>query len=119
MMKQKAMKVINGQNFKGSLLLSELEHSEDSYKAIGISNYHLSYADTVVLDDLASDRECNMVLKRDTGWFVKLYDSPDENNHESMSQNLNSILSACLGAGYQMIEFDTDASVYHNLKTFE
>ena len=84
MMKQKAMEVINGQNFKGSLLLSELEHSEDSYRTIGISNYHLSGADTVVLDDLASDPECNMVLKLDTGWFVKLYESPDANTHASM-----------------------------------
>lgn len=119
MMKQKAMKVINSQNFEDSLLLTELEHSEDSYRTIGISNYHLSGADTVVLDDLASDPECNMVLKRDTGWFVKLYESPDANTHASMSLNLNSILSACLSAGYRMIEFDADANLYQKLQTFE
>lgn len=119
LMKRKAVEVLNGRNSNDTLLECELERTEDSYKAIGISTYHLSLDDTVDLDGLAFDRECNMVMKRDTGWFVKLYDSPQANDREHLTEHLKSLFRACLGAGFRMIEFDADASIYHNLQTFD
>ncbi len=117
-MKQKAIDVLNDNADRDPLLENELAATIDSYKVIGICNAHLCEGDKSMLDMMASDDECNMVMKRDTGWFVKLYDAPEFNEREDMSSNLKKLLRGCLGAGFRMIEFDADAAYYSHLETF-
>lgn len=97
----------------------ELAATEDNYKVIGISTCHLSKADQVSLDELAQDEQCNMVMKRDTGWFVKLYEEKEYNDGHAVSDNLKALLGFCFNAGYRMIEFDADASQYEYLTLYQ
>jgi len=99
-------------------LLEEIRATEDQYKTIAVSTIHLSEQDKARLTELADDKMCNMVLERDTGWFIKLYDETESNEH-GVSDSLNLIFTVCLEAGFRMIEFDCDAQSYECLSTYE
>jgi hypothetical protein len=101
-----------------NVIEQELLDSEDQYKTIGISVNHVSEADRESLSELAIDESCGMVLERDTGWFIKLYDESDSNNRHSISDDLKSLLESCLSAGYRMVEIDCDAKIYESLPTY-
>ena len=92
--------------------------SSDQYKTLGVSTSHLTIDDLKALEEIADDLNCNMILSRDTGWFVKLYDEPFDNFHKGMSESFNKILIGALSAGYRMVEFDCDATEYKTFKVF-
>ncbi len=97
-----------------------LAASQDSYRVISISTAHLSPGDIIGLDSLANDSECQMVMKRDTGYFVKLYDDIETNNgFIGHSDSFDNIVINAYEAGYRMIEFDCDATIYACLPAFE
>ena len=104
----------------------------EEYKVLAISTSHLSKEDTSVFHSLshhhldAYDHPFrHMVMARDTGWFIKLYDEADYNDlvtypqaiGEGMrfSPALHKIIMFAHSNGYRMIEFDRDAEEYPNL----
>jgi hypothetical protein len=101
-----------------NVIEQELMNSIDQYKTVGISVDHISEADRDSLSELAADESCGMILERDTGWFIKLYEDIDSNNRYLISEGLKSLLESCLKAGYRMIEIDCDAQTYENLPTY-
>ena len=92
---------------------SLLNATEDQYRVIGISTDHLSREDRDYLESLAKDPAIGMVMGRDTGWFLKLYEDLDLNlDYPAMSPSLQAIITCVHMAGFRMIEFDCDATSY-------
>ncbi len=96
-------------------ITNQLKAHKDSYQCIGVNLAHLKEDDKHALDCMTSD---SMVMERDTGWFVKLYEKDDESKsvkelykqmYPGATDNLLSIMCAAYCAGFRLIEFDTDA----------
>ena len=87
----------------------------ESYKAACLSTAHLTPADHRRLDRLQS----NMVICRDTGWFVKLYEEPENNFYPFMSREFNDILVKLCHSGYRMVEFDCDGPISEYFPNFD
>lgn len=102
------------------VIQNELTHCAEQYKCIAISTGHLSPDDLDRLHRIVSGGACNMVMKRDTGFFVKLYgDSVEVPDHfVGMSDQFNGLLSQVALAGYLLVEFDCDAQVYSCFPVF-
>jgi hypothetical protein len=97
----------------------ELLASKDTYKVISISTSHISNEDRIKLDVYSNDKNCNMIMNRDSGWFIKLYDDESANEEHGLSAPLTTLLNVCLNLGFRMIEFDCDATVYESLASFD
>ena len=80
---------------------------QESYKTVCISTGDITERDIGMLEESDS----NMVMSRDTGFFLKLYEERESNMEEfgGVSLRLLSIIQAAHGAGYRMIEIDADA----------
>lgn len=92
----------------------------DQYKVIVVSVSHLTQDDQDALEVLVNDTNCNMVMGRTTGWFVKLYEEVEyEIENNGFSDSLKSILSKAHKAGFRMVEFDSDGSCYFDLPVFD
>jgi len=92
----------------------------DQYKAIGVSSAHLTLDDYNALEILGHDEDCGMVMGRDTGWLIKLYDMPENNlGYEGMSDTFHKILVDAVEAGYRLVEFDTSAAVHDEFKVMQ
>ncbi len=96
-------------------ITNQLKAHKDSYQCIGVNLDHLKEDDKHALDCMTSD---SMVMERDTGWFVKLYEKDDESKsveelykqmYPGATDNLLSIMCASYRAGFRLIEFDADA----------
>lgn len=99
---------------------NELAACREQYKTVCFSTGHLTGRDCKTLEELALDDSCNMIMKRDTGWFVKLYDEVGDNSYYvGMSEFFFTILNAALAAGFRMVEFDCDADEQSPFKIFE
>jgi hypothetical protein len=94
-----------------------IANSAESYKVLALSTGHITKEDTDALNAAAADPEENMVMKRDTGWFIKLYYVPDISDQHSPAIKL--IIKLAVNAGFQMIEFDGDAGYIDGLPTFD
>lgn len=83
---------------------------EDKYQCIGVSTSHLTSDDKDKLS-LTADGECNMIMERDTGFFIKLYEETEYTHNlcDNLSQEAQDVIMACHAAGFRMIEFDCDA----------
>lgn len=88
---------------------------EDQYKCIAISTAHLDHHDRMVLEN--SDK--NMIMGRDTGWFVKLYEDEPLSGLSMFTPKFQTLVSDIYAAGYRMIEFDGDAPVLDGYATFD
>lgn len=93
-------------------LRDALKSSVDTYQVICINSSHLIDSDKDLLDNLGTST--GMIMKRDTGWFVKLYEDLESNYLYDSSNELKKLFELCHAAGYRMIEFDCDASFYHS-----
>jgi hypothetical protein len=93
--------------------------SKDTYNVISISTSHISNEDRIRLDVYSNDKTCNMIMNRDSGWFIKLYDDESANEAHGLSAPLTTLLNVCLNLGFRMIEFDSDATVYEALTCFD
>ncbi len=97
-------------------LEAPLSSTAEQYRVLMVSTAHLSKSDCVAIQKLAEDCKCNMIMGRDTGWYVKLFDDPTSNqDYEGMSENFHTLLRAVLAAGFMMIEFDSAAGIHSEL----
>ena len=104
-----------------------LLNAAETYKVIALSTAHISKEDAAALDAAAADPEENMVMKRSTGWFIKLYWEQDSNDQETKNRNrrhgvsaeIKDLLSMAANAGFQMVEFDSDADCVAGIPIFD
>jgi len=94
----------------------------ETYEVLVLSTAHLTEADNIGLGKMAKDPSENMVMERETGYFIKLYTADNDgfshNKYPVLSNHFTRILHyadsiECLG-----IEFDCDAGTLGFLKTF-
>lgn len=88
--------------------------ARDTYRVVAVSTGHLTSSDMRYLESVSvrEPNRDNMIMSRDSGWFIKLYDEDDMYNHrEGLSIAANEILRLAYMAGYRMVEFDSDAEV--------
>lgn len=97
---------------------NELTTSSDQYKALGINISHFSAQDIETLTSMANDENTNMVVARETGFFIKLYDDVNA-EYQGATIALQNLFKTVRQAGYRLIEVDTDAKTYNTLETFE
>jgi hypothetical protein len=83
----------------------------ETYRVMAISSGHLTFEDTQLLDYKANHYAENMVMGRDTGFFMKLYEKDQCNDDDSYSESLKDIIRYAVTHGFRMIEFDCDAPV--------
>lgn len=95
--------------------IRKMLEEKDRYSCVAISTAALTCYDQQLLAKLEYDS--NMVMGRDFGWFIKLYEETDaltamlgEVNDDCY--NLHKILLNAHQAGYRMVEFDSDAQLY-------
>lgn len=78
----------------------------ESYRVMAISISHITELDSTFLSKLANDGD-NMIMERDSGFFIKLYgDELELNEREELSVSLNKIITHACNHGFQMIEID-------------
>jgi hypothetical protein len=84
--------------------------SIETYAVVAMSTGHLTEQDRDALIEAARNTDENMVMERDTGFFVKLM-GPDSDHdlRHGHSENLLRIIRWASSAGFGMIEFDRDA----------
>ena len=89
--------------------------ARDTYRVVAVSTGHLTSSDMRYLEGVSkyvvdTERD-NMVMARDTGWFIKLYDEPEYNQRVGLSIAANELLKLAHMAGFKMVEFDSEAEV--------
>jgi len=91
----------------------------EDYKVVVLSTAHLTEEDRDALAEAVADGE-QMVLQRETGFYLKLYpeDTPDNFRH-GHSDSIKNIIRWAHQAGYRMIEFDCDAAVMQGFPVFD
>ena len=82
----------------------------ESYQVLGLSTAHL-YVNEDDVVEMCKLLETNMVRERDTGWFFKFYEEPENmvGQIEGFSAPVRALLVQCHQEGYRMVEFDRDA----------
>lgn len=104
-------------------LTQQFKAHRDTYSCIGINICHLGDDDKHTLDCAFSGE---MVMERDTGWFVKLYEFDEKEEggtlesffkatYKGITPTLLTIFCEAYSAGYRLIEFDMDALVIEGL----
>lgn len=107
-------------------LTQQFKAHRDTFSCIGINICHLSEDDKHTLDCAFSGE---MVMERDTGWFVKLYefDEKEEDGtledfftvlYQGITPTLLTIFCEAYQAGFRLIEFDMDALIVKDLPVF-
>lgn len=81
--------------------------THEQYKTLCISTGDISAEDLNNLKHIDSQ----MIMERDTGFFIKLYDEEEYNNDEFQSLSFKTmvIIHAARDAGFRVIEIDCDA----------
>lgn len=79
--------------------------AHDTYSVVALCTSHLSELDKDAIHDLRKGGN-QMILKRDTGFFVKLYDEIGYNLYDGFSDGFKNIVKWAHEAGFRMIEFD-------------
>lgn len=95
----------------------------EEYMTVAMSTAHLTKEDLEALVQAAREDD-QMVLTRESGYFIKLYDACDDegvdrNYRHGHSDTIKDIIRWALESGYRMIEFDGDATVMAQFPTFE
>ncbi|MBT41070.1 MAG: hypothetical protein CMF12_00965 [Idiomarina sp.] len=90
----------------------------ETYSVVALSTSHICKGALRYLTRLANDSECNMVMARDTGFFIKLYTDGD-NVKTDMPDSLKEVVVFCESRGFLMIELDGDAMQIDDLPTYE
>jgi len=90
--------------------------NREQYKCVALSTAHLSRTAVFELELFAIDSNNNMVMERDSGWFIKLYgDGCDKNKY---TRTLQAIVNKMVSEGYLMIEFDCDVLASDDFKVY-
>lgn len=91
----------------------------EEYKVVALSTGHLTEADRDALADAINDGD-HMVLQRESGFFLKLY---EENTCLNLchghSESIKEIIQWAHKAGYLMLEFDADAMVLPQFPVYD
>jgi len=87
----------------------------EEYKVLAISTCHITIKDSATLNKKSKGLGKHMILSRDTGWFIKLYEELEYNLKSEFSPSLIKIITFAHGNGYKMIELDADATEYPKL----
>lgn len=104
-----------------SEFLIDANQPEEQYRVIAISTGHLTEEDISALEIAADDSDENMVLERDTGFFIKLYEDDEDggiNLRHGHSDTIQTLIQWCHAAGFRMIEFDCDAPTLPHFPVF-
>jgi hypothetical protein len=101
------------------MAVSVIENGIETYKAIAVSTSHLSPDDVYLFESVVSAHSTNMLTKRDTGFFLKLYGERENDQKEEYSPSLNLIISRALASNALMIEFDADASIVDGVPRYD
>ncbi|MDC8832834.1 DUF5983 family protein [Alteromonas gilva] len=80
---------------------------------------HLTPNDIEQLRNLAARDDFQMVMERDTGFVVKLYEEVEDFAGEPYSCNLLGLLMSAHQAGFRMVEFDSDATILEDVPSFD
>ena len=92
------------------------QHDHETYRVLALSTGHLTQEDCQLLEGSSSQ----MIMKRDAGFFVKLYEDdfliPYE---ECYSETFKDIIRWAHQSGYRMIEFDCDAAELDKFTIFD
>lgn len=96
----------------------------EAYKCLALSTGHLTEGIRDHLKKLGDMPEINMVMSRDSGFFVKLYShdgeiNPADFNYFIGSRSWKAIIELAVEHNCQLIEFDRDVPETSSLKTFE
>ena len=93
--------------------------SPEEYSVCAVSTGHLTQSDRDALKEAALSND-PMIMKRLSGFFVKLYPHDISSNyHQDWSESLKNIICWVHESGYQMIEFDCDAGVLPQFPVFD
>lgn len=98
---------------------SQIENGMETYKAVALSTSHLSPDDMDLFERVVSMHNYNMLTKRETGFFLKLYGELESDQREEFSATLNRVIAMALNAGALMIEFDADATVVDGIPRYD
>ena len=81
--------------------------TQETYTVLVLSTGLLTVADQFTLNALVEE---NMVMRRDTGYFVKLYEEEEYNqaSYGILSKAVRTIILESHKLGFRMIEFDRD-----------
>jgi hypothetical protein len=120
---KKAIANLHGMN--QATLLADTSGAEE-YRAVAINIAHLTKADTKAFDLAISGGE-TMLMKREYGYFLKLFEHDEGycfaegtgNNRHGVSDQCKAIIEWAYNAGYRMIEFDCDAPAIDLFPVFE
>jgi len=93
-----------------------LNVADDQYRCLGVSTAHLSPEAQASLE---REQGGGMIMERDTGWFVKLYDDINILQQMNLSTDLLQLLFTIHDAGFRMVEFDADAQIHNLLTQYE
>ena len=113
--------------------IRKMLEERDCYSAIAISNNALTTDDFKLLINVGKltkeeraalpydsplDRLSNMMMERDTGFFIKLYEEREyvESMFGALAPDYHNVKKLCLSAhdaGYRMVEFDSGAALYN------
>lgn len=96
--------------------ISEEPLFHETYKTAAVSTGELTLGDYERITFLGQSEACGMIMDRDTGSFIKLYEEKEHNRYEGMSERFHAILDAALAEGFRMVEFDCDAPELENFK---
>jgi len=95
--------------------------TEECYRVVSINSGHLTQADNDALTAAADDVDETMVMSRETGFFIKLYEDEENagcNLCHGHSETIKVIIQWAHQSGYRMIEFDCDAQVLAKFPVF-
>lgn len=94
----------------------------DYYSVVAISTEHITEDDSEKLANMSQNN--NMIMNRDTGFFIKLYqDEVDFDgltlSLEGHSDSVKNIIRWAHNKGFQMIELDCDGMKIDELPTYD
>lgn len=98
----------------------------ETYKVMVVYTGHITKDDNDLLHSLTHRHPHalehplrNMIMDRDTGYFIKLYDELELNLCPEHSSSFNKLIKWAFNNGFRMIEIDCDGPAYDMFETFD
>lgn len=97
----------------------------ETYATLCCSTANVTKEDIGVLQVAAHEKDESMIMGREYGFFVKLFDPEDDKGEDNPNRNarysdaLNAIVTHASECGFRMVEFDCDAPELPGFPTFE
>ena len=89
----------------------------ETYSCAAISTAHMTLTDSMALTRLVAQGD-GMIMIRDTGFFIKLYEEPEYNRRDKLSAGLNDLIEHLHSQGFRLVEFDQDADKLDDWPTY-